>query len=172
MIYTNKDIDLKYTQGLGEAEKALSSIWPVRGPVKSFKSFKGLNGWVFEKTIRSCLEDELAEYLNSIEIEEQVELKGRATVDLLFGRAAIELKSGGLFADDSNKYSRYREYAHSLGYEYLYLTRQETCSKFVSSAIMAFGADMTFFLDNKNEDDVWGRFVEKIIDINGLRCCA
>lgn len=163
MKYTEKIIRQIYDKNLEQAIYVLSSIGVARGRKPNFK---GLNGWVFEQTIRSCLEDEFEKQLKTIEIHDQFKLKGRASADLLFGKVAIEIKSGGLFADESDKYSRYREYANAQGYEYVYITCDETYLPYEEAAIRAFGDDKAFFLSKKES---WSNFVKKIAEINDIR---
>jgi len=160
MKYTEKTLESNYSDNLNKAKQALRNLDFVCGVELDFK---GLNGWVFEQTIRKCLIDELVDKLQSYDVREQETLKGRATVDLVLGRAAIEIKSGGLFKDESEKYAKLRTAAIGKGWEYLYITRDETYVPFKESAKKAFGEDKAFFL---NEEGTWMKFVEKVIEIN------
>lgn len=78
---------------------------------------RGLNGWVFEQTLRTCLWEGLRMLGLDPEFGGQVPLGGRAKVDLLVGGiAAIEIKVGGFFGDDEGgRYARYRGLAEARG---------------------------------------------------------
>jgi len=124
---------------------------------------RGLNGWVYEETIRYCLRQELQSQGFSPKIEEQQKLSGRKKVDLLVdGTIAIEIKSRGNFDKPlvfEERYSQYREEAEQKGWIYLYLTGTETHIPYRDLAKNVFGDDRVFFLDRKGE---WSRFVKEV----------
>jgi len=159
MQFTESEIIALYDAHLAAAGRALGSL-PFAGDVPPILS--GLNGWVFEKTIRHCLEKELAALSIKSAILEQVPLKGRARVDLLVGPAAIELKARGSFGTADAKYEAYRRIAEVRGWVYLYLAMQEGHPQYRSATQRTFGLDQTFFLDTPGD---WERFVRKVIAI-------
>jgi hypothetical protein len=160
MKYSEITVGLKYTDNLENANHALRNLdFASDGII----NFKGLNGWVFEQTIRQCLMDELKDILDEIDFKEQENLAGRATVDLVVGRVAIEIKSGGLFSDESEKYTKWRVAAYAMGWDYLYITLDETYPQFKVSAKKAFGYENTFFL---NDPGSWRKFVNRIVELN------
>jgi hypothetical protein len=83
MIYTEAAIISLYEESLAKAEDVLSAleVAECRRP-----SARGLNGWVFEQTIRFCLSRELGHCGLHVPIQEQVPLLARARIDLLVGR--------------------------------------------------------------------------------------
>jgi hypothetical protein len=160
MKYTEIQVGSKYTDNLENANHALRNLDFARD---SIVNFKGLNGWVFEQTIRQCLMDELRDKLDDIAFKDQEKLTGRATIDLVVGRVAIEIKSGGLFSDESEKYTKWRVAAYSMGWDYLYITLDETYPPFKVSAKKAFGYENTFFL---NDPGSWSKFVNRVVELN------
>ena len=73
-------------------------------------NFAGLSGWVFEQTIQHCIKKELKVKRFAVEIAEQVSVGGRAKADLTVGKAAIEIKTSGLFGlSDVRRYRKYRK---------------------------------------------------------------
>jgi hypothetical protein len=156
MKYNESEIKELYQDNLSKGMDALVLL-PVaeRKPPPE----KMLSGWVFEKTIRYCLCKEL-ELLSIIStVEEQVQLKGRARVDLLVGKVAIEIKSLGIFKNDEQKYRKYREIAEGKGWSYFYLARGESYGPYRVSMQSAFGEEKAFFL---NPDGDWDRFVNEV----------
>lgn len=157
MKHTEIDIDLLYKTALFEATTCLSDVSVARGRCPKLK---GLNGWIYEQTIRSCIEDELLDEIEGIGIEEQVKLHGRTRIDLVVGSLAIEIKSGGFFGkSDAEKYCKYRKILESLGKRYLYITAYETHEPYRKLAIDTFGDQYTFFLDSEGS---WGEFIKTI----------
>jgi hypothetical protein len=157
MKYDEGEIKKLYQDNLSKGMDALVLL-PVaeRKPPPE----KLLSGWIFEKTIRCCLCKEL-ELLSIIPtVEEQVQLKGRAKVDLLVGKAAIEIKSSGIFSSkDEQKYRKYREIAEGKGWSYFYLTLGESYPRYRDLMRSAFGVKRAFFL---NPDGDWDRFVNEV----------
>lgn len=92
-------------------------------------------------------------------VKEQEPLNGRARVDLLVDKVAIEIKSLGIFKNDEQKYRKYREIAEGKGWSYFYLTRGESYGPYRVSMQSALGEERTFFLDT---DGDWERFVNEV----------
>jgi hypothetical protein len=89
MKYNEDAIDRLYEENLTEARRLLSTLRVVEG---RRPSIGGLNGWVYEQTIRYCLLEELMERGQCPTIKEQVSLEGRVKIDLLVGHVAVEVK--------------------------------------------------------------------------------
>ena len=105
MKYDEDTIERQYDENLTEAQQRLSSL-PMADGRKP--NIGGLNGWVYEQTIRHCLSEELMKFRQSPIIKEQVSLYGRVKIDLLIGNIAIEVKGAGSFGAGDRKYSSYR----------------------------------------------------------------
>jgi hypothetical protein len=88
-----------------------------------------------------------------------VPLVGRAKIDLLVGRAAIEIKARGSFGASDAKYSSYRKSVEKQDWVYLYLTMQETHAPYRAATKSAFGSERAFFLDTRGD---WRRFVRTV----------
>ena len=162
-IFNVQDIERIYEENLALAVARLQDVPVARGRKPSFQ---GLNGWVYEQTIRSCLEDELQRQGLSLPIQDQQTLKGRAKVDLFVGNAtAIEIKAGGVFGDDAEKYKKYCAIARSeeKKWTYLYVTRKESHKPYYEATKEVFGQDSAFFL---NEENGWHDFVAAVIKAN------
>ena len=125
---------------------------------------KGLNGWVFEQTVRYCLAQELTILELSPILKEQVPLYGRTKIDLLVGCVAIEIKARGSFGDDARKYTGYRGKIEERGWVYCYLTLGESYNPYRLATESAFGKERAFFLDTPGD---WERFVREIVKNNG-----
>lgn len=160
--YGGCDIERIYTENLSIAVDRLKDIPIARGRKPAFQ---GLNGWVYEQTIRFCLEDELERMGLNLEIRDQVTLQGRAKVDLLVGKGtAIEVKAGGIFGDDADKYRGYCAIAREMKHwTYLYVTRKETHRPYYEATKQVFGPEAAFFLD---EDQGWADFVSAVVRAN------
>ena len=157
MKYAESDIVSLYQAALADAYKRLSGITVARG---RSPAVKGLSGWIYEQTVRSCIEDELKDEICGIDIDEQVSLHGRAKLDLVIGRVAIEIKGGGFFgAADAEKYRVYRKAVESSGRRYVYLTAHETYQPYRDLAVDIFGEEYAFFLDSKG---TWKKFIKTI----------
>jgi hypothetical protein len=157
MKYDETTIDGLYHENLFAAQNLLASLRVAEGRQPSTK---GLNGWVYEQTIRYCLREELKASGIVPAIEEQVPLYGRAKVDLLVGKVAIEVKALGIFGNESRKYSAYRVKAEKKGWTYLYLTRGERYSPYRLAMQSVFGDAGAFFLDTPGD---WERFVKEVL---------
>ncbi len=158
MKYNEDAIKRLYAENLMEAQQRLSSL-PVAEGRKP--NIGGLNGWVYEQTIRHCLSEELMKFGQYPTINEQVSLEGRVKIDLLIGNIAIEVKVAGSFGDDDRKYSSYRTKVEEKGWIYYYVTRAETYKPYRLATISAFGNEHAFFLDTKGD---WQRLVKAVAD--------
>ncbi len=112
MKYNYDEIEKLYQDNLSSARHLLASLIVAEGREPTTK---GLNGWVYEQTIRYCLSTELKEIGIDLPIEEQVTLYGRTKVDLLVGKNAIEIKALGIFGNDAKKYTQYKSKAEEKG---------------------------------------------------------
>lgn len=157
MNFTEEDIIEKYEKSLAEAEKKLSSIAVAEGRPPRMR---GLNGWVFEQTIRYCLSKEMETLGKHPKMEEQVLLRGRAKIDLVVGKVAIELKARGSFGAGDSKYKEYRQEVEKDGRVYFYLTQQENHAPYKQITKDTFGPDRAFFLNVPGD---WERFVKEIV---------
>lgn len=151
--YTVKNL---YEENLSDVKQRLASLACAEGRKPTMT---GLNGWIYEQTIRHCLSQELTALGISPIIQEQVPLYGRAKVDLLVGRVAIEIKARGSFGDDARKYSTYRSKVEERGWIYCYLTGGESYDPYRLATESTFGKDCAFFLDKDGE---WDRFVREV----------
>lgn len=159
-------IERRFESALIEASQKLESLAIIRGrPV----SLKGLRGWIFEQTVRTCLEEELEKRGIAAAITEQASIGGRATVDLLIGSIAIEIKVAGFFNDVGERYLSYRKTIEAKGWEYFYLTLSETYMPYREVARRAFGKERAFFLSEKGE---WSRFIVKVVRILREKKCS
>lgn len=157
MKYDEQEVERLYQENLSGARQLLASLPVAEGRQPTTK---GLNGWVYEQTVRHCLCEELKELGLAPTIEEQVRLYGRTKVDLLVGKVAIEIKALGIFGNDARKYSGYRAKAEENGWIYFYLTRGESYRPYRISMQSTFGEARAFFLDTEGD---WERFVSEII---------
>ena len=157
MKYDEDTVGKEYKDNLSKAHQQLASLPFAEGRKPNVA---GLNGWVYEQTIRHCLSQEFISRGLSPIIKEQVPLYGRAKIDLLVGTVAIEIKAAGSFGDDARKYSEYRAKVEEKGWVYFYLTGGETVKRYRSAAEEAFGENRAFFLDTKGD---WERFVREVI---------
>ena len=153
---SEEDIKEKYRTNLEDARKILSTLEVADGRAPQIK---GLNGWIFEQTIHYCLQQELRLRRLTPKIVEQQPLFGRVKIDLLVGRAAIEIKSRGSFGNNIEKYKKYRIEAEKKGWVYFYLTGGETYKPYRLKAMEIFGRDRAFFLDTEGD---WARFVKEV----------
>jgi hypothetical protein len=157
MKYNENEVDKLYQENLTAARNLLASLPVAEGRQPTTK---GLNGWVYEQTIRYCLCEELKELGIAPIIDEQVPLYGRTKVDILLGKAAIEIKALGIFGNESRKYTGYRAKAEENGWSYFYMTRGESYGPYRAAMQSTFGEERAFFLDTPGE---WERFVKEIL---------
>ncbi|MFZ0943282.1 MAG: hypothetical protein WB930_14625 [Syntrophobacteraceae bacterium] len=157
MRYDEHEIVRLYKENLSTGRQLLASLPVAEGKEPTTKV---LTGWVFERTICHCLLQELIALGESPSVAEQTPLDGRAKIDLLIGRVAIEIKALGFFsAGDAKKYSGYRTKVEQKGWVYCYLTRGETHNPYRLAAEEAFGKERAFFLDTRGD---WERFVKVV----------
>lgn len=159
MVFDEIRICSLYEKSLSEASMMLASLSVAEGVQPRLQ---GLNGWVFEKTIRYCLARELEAEGLAPDFEEQVPITGRARVDLTFGKVAIELKAGGSFGAGDEKYRGYRRLIEGRGQTYLYLSLQEGHMPYRLATKKIFGAECTFYLRDPGD---WARFVQAVMDL-------
>src|ERR1035441_3641090 len=157
MSFTETAIVALYEESLTEAEGRLSLLAVAEG---RRPSARGLNGWVFEQTIRYCLSQELTAVGLYPSVQEQVPLSGRARIDMLVGKVAIELKVRGSFGAGDSKYNDYRVAVEKRGWVYFYLSLQESHAPYRQSTECTFGANRAFFLDTQGD---WTRFLDAVI---------
>jgi|LGVF01.1.fsa_nt_gb hypothetical protein len=160
MKYSEKEIDAIFTENLNLAKQALLNL-PVASGEKI--TLRGLNGWVYEQTIQLCLVDELVQLSKEFPIKEQFKIEGRANADLLVGKAAIEIKAGGIFGEESEKYKKYKAILTERGFSYIYITKQETHEPYRKTMEEAFGEEFCFFLTEENS---WNNFVNAVLSTN------
>lgn len=157
--FNGKSIEALFEKSKLQAKRNLKKLDVCCGEEPDFA---GLNGWVFEKTILSCLLEELVVKGIVRKIEEQVSLGGRARADLKIGSVAIEIKVSGLFSfDDIQKYGKYRKAAEKQGLQYLFLSREESYAPYRKGIIKTLGKANVFYLSDKSE---WSRFVARLIE--------
>jgi hypothetical protein len=159
MKYDEQEVERIYQENLSRACALLASL-PVAGDRKP--TTKGLNGRVYEQTVRYCLCEELKELALAPAVDEQVRLYGRTKVDLLVGRVAIEIKALGIVGKNARKYSGYRAKAEENGWSYFYLTRGESYGPYRVLMQSIFGKERAFFLDTLGD---WERFVKGLEEI-------
>jgi len=156
MRHNEESIENLYQRNLEDAYLLLSSLQVAEGRKPNIK---GLNGWVYEQTIRYCLCQELLLLGLSPIIREQVYLYGRARIDLLVGKVAIEIKALGSFGSDIEKYKKYRAKVEEKGWTYFYLTRSESYRPYRIAFESIFGKNRSFFLDTSGD---WARFISEV----------
>ncbi len=163
MLFNENDVIKVYERSFEEAKDALRGL-----EVAQKRSFSGtgLSGWIFEQTIRTCLDKELSARDVKCEMEEQVALLGRAKIDLRVGRVAIEIKARGSFGRGDGKYEDYGRAVIKRGWDYVYISMQETHGPFKAETMRVFGEGRAFFLDVAGD---WARFVDAVVDLQVVR---
>lgn len=149
-----------------ELDKAKETLMHLEVAIDE-PNINGLNGWVFEETIRYFLQKELdALGLSKISIESQKQLEGGKKVDFVLNdNIAIEVKKGGIFGkQDAERYKGYFEEANEKDWCYLYITGQETHPPYKQKTKEVFGKDNCFFLD-EDEEGEWRKFIERITQL-------
>lgn len=101
----------------------------------------------------------------TLPFSEQYQLKGHARADLRVGQAAIEIKAGGWFGDDSEKYRIYKAITAENNLKYLYITRDETHKPYYLATKTVFGPNAAFFVSKKGS---WRNFVVAVAASNRL----
>lgn len=163
MKYTEQSIRELFDEMKAAAQEQLLHIRVAEGCEKVGHS--GLTGWVFEQTIRYCLKQELDEMGHNLAINEQVKLHKYSKVDLLVGKAAIEIKANGSYGRDAEKYGLYSKYANENGWTLLYLTYSETYQPYRAAIEDSLGKKRVFLLSSEGE---WVRFVNNILMLNDI----
>jgi hypothetical protein len=166
MIFTERRISEIYEENLQVAKGLLKTIPIFCG---AEPKFTGLSGWVFEQAVLYCIQQELEKMQIAVKPQEQVSLSGRATVDLLIGKTAIEVKTSGLFsANEIEKYKKYQAIAKERGWRYVFLSIGETT--YQARIIEALGTDDVILLEKLEEGKwkpnvgEWARFILIIAD--------
>lgn len=156
MIFDENSVWSLFEENLKQAKQKLQEIEVFCGREAGFA---GLSGWVFEQTIRHCIQIELATRGKKPEILEQESLGGRARADLAVGKVAVEVKTSGLFGlADVQRYEKYKKAAEAKGFQkYVYLTWEETFAPYRDGLNLALGLDNVFYLKNSGE---WARFID------------
>jgi predicted RNA binding protein with dsRBD fold (UPF0201 family) len=155
-LFNESQIKDLYESNLEKAKQLLSTLEVYCG--KEIK-LNGLNGWIFEQTIRYCIQKELKNQHISLQISEQVSLCGRCKVDLKVGNIAIEMKSRGLFGQkDIERYRGYRKAAENKGWRYVVVGLNETYEPYRQGIIKSLGQDRVFYLFRQNGE--WQRFID------------
>ena len=155
----NKNIEDQYIEAQTEATKLLASLKIAKSAPRKIL---GLDGWIFEQTVRHAIEEELKKEKIHCEPKEQEAIVGKAKVDLVFGRAAIEVKVSGFYSDVEDKYLKYRKKLEEKGLEYFYVTLYEDYQRNVEVAKRVFGMNRMFILGYEGE---WERFIKELISI-------
>jgi hypothetical protein len=162
MVYNGDDVIKLFEESLGDAKVKLSGL-KVAEHAKP-PSVNGLNGWVCEQTIRSCLCAELKAAGLLLDVTEQHTIVGRARLDLLAGKVAIEVKAHGEFgANDCGKYNKYRAIIEKTGKCYVYVTLWEGHRPSRETIRKIFGLENSFFVEDPGE---WKRFVNAVVGRN------
>jgi hypothetical protein len=153
------DIEAHYERALSLARRRLALLPFAKG---SAEKVRGLGGWVFEQVLHGLLQKEMARRALKTEISQQVSIGGRSAVDLLIGRAAIEVKVSGSYEDVRTRYGRYRRQIEALGWVYLYVTLYEEYKPNVRLAKEIFGRNRVFILDRPVD---WIRLVAVVASL-------
>jgi len=163
-VFNEASVIAVFERNLEAAKRKLSEL-EICGD--STCNFRGLTGWIFERTIHYCLIKEFEALALTMSIQEEAPLVGRVRVDLLVGRAFIELKTAGCFSQDEvQKYARYREIANGCGQEFLFLTMAETYQPNRVALLKILGMEAVYFLDT---DGDWTRLVRRLLELRDLK---
>jgi hypothetical protein len=157
MKFNERTIEKLFQESLIAARSLLAALPVAEGREPNLT---GLNGWIYEQTIRYCLCQELITLGLSPIIKEQVPLHGRTKIDLLVGKLAIEIKALGSFGGDAKKYSGYKAKVEERGWIYCYLTRSESYKPYRLETESTFRKELAFFLDSEGD---WPRFVREVM---------
>jgi hypothetical protein len=123
--------------------------------------FRGLSGWVFEKTIHYCIKKEFHAVGINVKILEEVRLGSRARADLQIGNTLIEIKLSGVYSRGAfKKYRLYRRIAEKAGFSYLFFSGGESYKPNRGAARDVYGRNNTFFLDTTAD---WRRFIKRLV---------
>lgn len=161
MIYSECILELNYLDNLSNAKQALLDLDFIG---KDISDYNLLKVWVFEQTIRQCLREELINKNMIYDFNHNTTLTKIASIDLIVGKVAIEMRIIGLFEEELEHYAKLKIAINNKGLDYLYIALNESYSPFKASANKIFGDDKTFYL---NEANSWRRFVNKVVELNG-----
>jgi hypothetical protein len=153
-------IEDQYIAAQAEASKLLASLRIADGPPRKIL---GLDGWIFEQTIRCAIDEELKKEKIQREIKQQQPIVGKAKVDLVIGhRAAIEVKVSGFYSNVEDKYIKYKKKLEDQGLEYFYVTLYEEYQPNIEIARRIFGLNRMFILSNPGE---WEHFSKELVGL-------
>ena len=161
MNYNNETVKSKYITNLNKAIEGLKQLDVYCN--RDIK-IKGLNRWVLEQTIQSCIKEELTQQKIPYNFEEQFQLQSRIKVDLkIDDKILIEIKVSGIYSRNTEEtYMKYKKIAEEKNFEYVYITLKEGYEHYHELMRNVFGNENAFFLDtDKNE---WERFINRIIN--------
>lgn len=160
MIYNEETVMSCFEKNRRIACEKLSSLDVAEGRIPNEKL---VSGWVFEQVIRYFLIQELKELGKSPVVKKQEKIIGRAKLDLLVGKVAIEIKSSGSFnlKNDIDKYTRYKDIIKDREQIYIYLVGSETSARYLFEMERVFGKGKAFFLRQRKGD--WERFVTEVL---------
>lgn len=162
-IYSSKKIKDKYDYNLIQAQNKLKELEIFCGEEPKFL---GLNGWVFEKTIQSCIREEFRNQNIIANFTEQFPIESRKKVDLKINNVCLDIKVSGLYdKKEIKKHEERRNIIKSQNMEYIFLTGQETHEPYEKGIISIFGNEYSFFLFNRQRENEWQRFIDKLVSI-------
>ena len=148
-------------------------------------SSRDISGWIFENVVRIGLRQELKNLGYNPDIitpqytlkynDSELEKVQKRKIDLKIGdKILVEIKGFGLFYDynsDKVKYQRIKDEAEKQKFNYLCILKKgekEPKNKdsidYRGDAIILFGKENCFFLDDPNEDN-WKNFVKRVSEI-------
>ena len=162
MKYNNETVKSIYITNLNKAIEGLKQLDVYCN--RDLK-IKGLNGWVLEQTIQSCIKEELSQQNIFCNFEEQYALKSRIKIDLkIDDKILIEIKVSGIYSRNTEEtYMKYKKITEEKNFEYLYITLKEGYEHYRELMYKVFGKENAFFLDRDNSE--WERFINRIINI-------
>ena len=159
LLYNEATISELYQRNVARAEASLRKL-----EVFCCEGCKlgELSGWVFEQTIRYCLQKELAAQGLPSNAGEQHSLGGKMKANLAIGGLAIQIKLSDVFAvDQLARYGQYRRAAEEKGLQYLLLTAGASYPASYRRGLGGVvGSGNVFFFD---EPMGWERFVKRIV---------
>jgi len=162
--YDESRVDSCYQECLNDARSALQKLKVARD---SDPSFAGLNGWVFEQTIKYCLTQELLNQGVKPIITDQPRIQGKKRCDLAIGLIRLEIKVSGLYnTPDKNgeKLAEYRRICEEKGWIYMLFSCRETYEKNRKKYTEVLGEENVFILSCKlgsYSKGEWSRFIER-----------
>ncbi len=158
-LYNEATISEIYRKNLARAEASLRKL-----EVFCCEDCKlgELSGWVFEQTVRYCLQKEFAAQGLQPNTEEQRSLGGKLKANLAIGGLAIQIKLSDVFAvDQLARYGQHRRAAEEKGLQYLLLTAGASYpASYRRGLAGVVGSGNVFFFD---EPMGWERFVKRIV---------